>query len=68
MLMKSKSARLIEQLESEAPDKHAALQRLSLQTGYPLEVLQKPDSLTDEQANTVEAAIKRILGKDTLGG
>lgn len=68
LVMKSKSELLIEQLQNEAHDKHAALQRLSLQTGYPLEVLEKPAELTEEQTVAVEAAVKRILGKDELGG
>lgn len=64
--MKSKTVRIIEQLEAGAPDRHAALQRLALQTGVALESLENPDSLTDAQRGLIEEAVKRILGVDTL--
>lgn len=63
---KSKTLRIIEHLEADAPDRYAALQRLALQTGLALEALENPDSLTDEQRALIEEAAKRILGVDTL--
>ena len=58
--------RITEFLEKYAPDPHAALARVSLRTGVPLEALRKADALTQEQLDAFEESVKDILGLETL--
>lgn len=61
-----KGTRLIKYLDQHAPDTHAALLRVSLQTGLPLTLLRMPDSLSDDEFAQVEESVRRILGVDQL--
>ncbi|MEM9490859.1 MAG: hypothetical protein AAGC55_17055, partial [Myxococcota bacterium] len=61
-----KGTRLIQYLDAHAPDTHAALLRVSLQTGLPLTLLRMPDSLSDDEFAQVEESVRRILGVDQL--
>lgn len=61
-----KGTRLIKYLDAHAPDTHAALLRVSLQTGLPLTLLRMPDSLSDDEFAQVEESVRRILGVDQL--
>lgn len=61
-----KGTRLIKYLDAHAPDTHAALLRVSLQTGLPLTLLRMPDSLSPEEFAQVEESVRRILGVDQL--
>ena len=60
----SKGARLMQFLDENAPDTHAALLRVSLQTGLPLTLLRTPDNLSDAEYNKVAESVRLILGKD----
>jgi hypothetical protein len=62
----AKGERLMRYLDDHAPDTHAALLRVSLQTGLPLALLRTPDKLSEEQFVQVEESIKRILGVERL--
>ena len=65
----SKGARLMKYLEDHAPDTHAALLRVSLQTGLPLTRLRSPDSLSDAEYNKVSESVRLIVGvKDGFPG
>ncbi|GAB4559854.1 MAG: hypothetical protein Tsb0020_06060 [Haliangiales bacterium] len=61
-----KGTRLLKYLDTHAPDTHAALLRVSLQTGLPLTLLRMPDSLSDDEFAQVEESVRRILGVDQL--
>lgn len=61
-----KGTRLIKYLDAHAPDTHAALLRVSLQTGLPLTLLRMPDSLSDDEFAQVEESVRRILGVEQL--
>lgn len=65
----SKGARLMKYLEDHAPDTHAALLRVSLQTGLPLTRLRSPDSLSDAEYTKVSESVRLIVGvKDGFPG
>lgn len=65
----SKGARLMKYLEEHAPDTHAALLRVSLQTGLPLTRLRSPDSLSDAEYTKVAESVRLIVGvKDGFPG
>lgn len=65
----TKGARLMKYLEDHAPDTHAALLRVSLQTGLPLTRLRSPDSLSDAEYNKVAESVRLIVGvKDGFPG
>jgi hypothetical protein len=53
-------------LNEHAPDTHAALMRVSLQTGLSLNRLNTPDSFSDEEYARVEESVRRILGVDSI--
>jgi hypothetical protein len=53
-------------LNEHAPDTHAALMRVSLQTGLSLNRLNSPDSFSDEEYARVEESVRRILGVDSI--
>jgi len=61
-----RAVRLVEYLERYAPDPHAVLLRLSLQTGLPIEQLQRPEELGESDADNMEIGIRNILGLDTI--
>lgn len=58
--------RLIAYLDENAPDTHAALLRVSLQTGLPLSLLESPEKLSDEEFEQVTSSVRRILGVEQL--
>lgn len=65
----TKGARLMKYLEDHAPDTHAALLRVSLQTGLPLTRLRSPDSLSDAEYSKVAESVRLIVGvKDGFPG
>lgn len=61
-----RAVRVLEFLQRYAPDPHASLLRVSLQTGVPLETLARPEALAAEQLAAVERSIADILGIDEL--
>ena len=62
----SKAQRLLKYLDENAPDTHAALLRVSLQTGLPLSLLKTPEQLSTEEFDQVTASVRRILGVEQL--
>lgn len=62
----SKAGKLLEYLDGNAPDTHAALLRVSLQTGLPLSLLKTPERLSGEEFDQVTASVRRILGVEQL--
>lgn len=54
--------RALEFLERYAPDPHAVMMRVSLQTGISADQLENADALSAEDAQAVEDAVKNILG------
>jgi hypothetical protein len=61
-----KGARLIKYLGEHTSDTHAALLRVSLQTGLPLTRLRDPGKLSEEEYAKVEESVRLILGVDQL--
>lgn len=61
-----RAVRVREFLEKYAPDAHAALARVALRTGLPLEQLRRPEGLDETQTERFETAVKDILGLDAL--
>ncbi len=61
-----KGVRVIDYLKRYAPDPHAALLRLSLRTGLPMDVLGHPEALNEEQTATVAATVRDLLGLEEL--
>jgi predicted regulator of Ras-like GTPase activity (Roadblock/LC7/MglB family) len=57
-----RGVRVVEFLQRYAPDPHAVLLRVALRTGIPVESLEKPEGLEDQQVAQVEDAARRILG------
>lgn len=53
-------------LEERTPDTHAALMRVSLQTGLSLNRLNSPESFSDEEYARVEESVRRVLGVDSI--
>jgi hypothetical protein len=66
MEQENRGASVVEFLRKHAPDPHAALLRVALQTGIAVEDLQKPEGLTAEQIDRVEDSVRTILGLETL--
>jgi len=64
--LRERGVRVLEFLDRYAPDAHAVLLRVSLKTGIPLERLQAPASLDDEQVERIEVAVKDVLGLESL--
>ncbi len=62
----SRAGKLLEYLDGNAPDTHAALLRVSLQTGLPLSLLKTPERLSGEEFDQVTASVRRILGVEQL--
>jgi predicted regulator of Ras-like GTPase activity (Roadblock/LC7/MglB family) len=61
-----RGVRLLELFKKNAPDPHAALLRLSLRTGIPIEALESPDRLDDAQVQQIETSVREILGHDQV--
>lgn len=61
-----RGVRIVEFLNRYAPDPHAVLLRVSLRTKLPMELLQEPEKLSDEQIALVEETACGILGLQTL--
>ncbi|MCC7073709.1 MAG: hypothetical protein IT383_20530 [Deltaproteobacteria bacterium] len=61
-----KGVRVLDYLRRYAPDPHAALLRVSLRTGLPMDVLNAPEALTEAQANVVASTVRDILGLEEL--
>ncbi|MGH1348314.1 MAG: hypothetical protein ACRBN8_42560 [Nannocystales bacterium] len=62
----SRAGKLLGYLDDNAPDTHAALLRVSLQTGLPLSLLKTPERLSGEEFDQVTASVRRILGVEQL--
>ncbi len=62
----ARAEKLLEYLDQNAPDTHAALLRVSLQTGLPLSLLKTPGRLSGEEFDQVTASVRRILGVEQL--
>ncbi len=62
----SRGQRLLAYLDENAPDTHAALLRVSLQTGLPLSLLKSPEKLSGDEFEQVTASVRRILGVEQL--
>jgi len=61
-----RAIRLVEFLQRYAPDPHAAMLRVSLQTGILLEVLERPESIDERDLEPIEESVKDILGLEAL--
>lgn len=61
-----KSVRVLDYLRRYAPDPHAALLRVSLRTGLPMDLLHHPESLNDNQTDAVAASVRDLLGLEEL--
>lgn len=61
-----KGKRLITYLGEHTGDTHAALLRVSLQTGLPLTRLREPEKLSEEEYAKVEESVRLILGVEQL--
>lgn len=62
----SQGRKLLAYLDENAPDTHAALLRVSLQTGLPLSLLKNPDELSATEFTQVTQSVQRILGVEQL--
>lgn len=62
-----RATRLLDFFRRYAPDPHAALLRLSLRTGIPVDLLEAPDALDDAQVDAIADSIRDILGQDPVG-
>lgn len=62
-----RGADLLAYLEKNAADTHAALLRVSLQTGLPMTLLKTPERLSVAELESVSASVRQILGVQTLG-
>jgi predicted regulator of Ras-like GTPase activity (Roadblock/LC7/MglB family) len=58
--------RVVEFLQRYAPDPHASLMRVALQTGIEMDALRHPESLTVEQVEAVKESAQDILGLEHL--
>ena len=61
-----RAERLLEFLDRYAPDPHAVRMRVALQTGISLSEFDRPEGLSDAQADDIEESVKNILGLDSL--
>lgn len=61
-----RAVRALEFVQRYAPDPHATLMRVALQSGLALDALQRPETLDELAADRIEAAAKDILGLDQL--
>ncbi|MCA9619057.1 MAG: hypothetical protein KC731_08545 [Myxococcales bacterium] len=58
--------RIYDYLLRYAPDPHAVIQRVALRTRIPLEQLEAPETLQEDQIASFEVCVKEILGVDNL--
>ncbi len=49
-----------------APDAHTVLQRVALRSRIPMQQLESPEGLSDEQCQSLEQVVKELLGLETL--
>lgn len=61
-----KGVRVLDYLKRYAPDPHAALLRVSLRTGLPMDLLDHPETLSDPQTDAVAASVRDLLGLEEL--
>ncbi len=61
-----RAERVIDFLMRYAPDAHAVLQRVALRSRIPRADLDRPEQLSDSQCESLERAVKEILGIDEL--
>jgi hypothetical protein len=61
-----RAVKITEFLEKYAPDPHAAMHRVALRTGIPLQSLQKPEGLEKAQVELLESSVCDILGLESL--
>ena len=61
-----RAVRAIDFLQRYAPDPHAVLLRLALQTGITLDKINAPQSLRPEEGAVIEESIREILGLESL--
>ena len=61
-----RGARLLDFFRRYAPDPHASFLRLSLRTGIPLEDLEHPERLSDDQVDKLAASVRDILGQEQM--
>lgn len=61
-----RGARLVDFVLRYAPDAHAVLQRVSLKTGIAVTRLQAREAMTPEELERLEAAVKDVLGLESL--
>ncbi len=61
-----RGARIVAFLQKYAPDPHAVLQRVALQTGITVDTLHRPEALDQGQVALLESAVKDVLGLQTL--
>lgn len=59
-------SKLLAYLDRYAPDTHAALLRVSLQTGLPVTLLRQPDNLSADEFSQVSESVRNILGVEQL--
>lgn len=59
---RSRGERLVEFVKRYAPDPHTIMMRVSLQAKIPAAALEKPATLSNEQVDKLEQAVKSILG------
>ena len=62
----SMGSKLLAYLDRYAPDTHAALLRVSLQTGLPVTLLRQPDNLSADEFSQVSESVRNILGVEQL--
>lgn len=62
----SRAARLVDFVQRYAPDAHAVLQRVSLKTGIAVARLSAREALAGEELDRLEAAVKDVLGLESL--
>lgn len=61
-----KAVRVLEYLRRYAPDAHAAMLRISLRTGLPLEAMNHPETLSEAQTELIATAVRDVLGLEEL--
>ncbi|MCB9641341.1 MAG: hypothetical protein H6728_04870 [Myxococcales bacterium] len=57
---------VLDYLQRYAPDPHASMMRVALKTGLPLQTLQNPQGLNEQQLANIEESVRQILGLKTL--
>lgn len=63
---RSQGERIMEFVKRYSPDAHTVVMRVSLQTRIPLDILENPATLSDEQIKKLERSVKAILGINNI--